>query len=120
MDATGLSELLILEDSAGKWAWDREGDDREGTDYWQKIVEEVGLDVDLDTPFLFKASLNYFVCVLNDVTVRLPRALWNYRVRSSESRRCSIREAIHATLADGIHLPSARSQGASRCFFKRH
>ncbi|KAH8826141.1 hypothetical protein DL96DRAFT_1710743 [Flagelloscypha sp. PMI_526] len=29
LDATGLSELLILEDIAGEWAWD-DGDDREG------------------------------------------------------------------------------------------
>ncbi|KAH8802329.1 hypothetical protein DL96DRAFT_1634283 [Flagelloscypha sp. PMI_526] len=173
LDATGLSELLISEDIARKWAWDREDNGREGTDVrlselcdivrgtgigglyvilsslhmtlsqiiiskiilqdvlfsserlqqkdsigcvgvlttaLAQIVDEVGLDVDLDAPFLSKTSLNCFVCVLNDVTAGLPRALRNCRVPSSKSPRCSIREAIHATLADGIHLPHARSQ----------
>ncbi|KAH8797198.1 hypothetical protein DL96DRAFT_1825344 [Flagelloscypha sp. PMI_526] len=173
LDATGFSELLILEDIAGKWAWDREDDDREGGDVrvselcdivggtglggfyailfslhmtvaqvitshkilqevlfsseeWKRkdtigcatrlkttlarIIEEVGLEVDLDAPFLSKNSLKCFVCVLNDVTTGRPRALRNYRVRSSKSPRCTIREAIHATLADGIHLPPVRTQ----------
>ncbi|KAH8797227.1 hypothetical protein DL96DRAFT_1825367 [Flagelloscypha sp. PMI_526] len=173
LDATGLSELLILEDIAGKWAWDREDDDREGADIpiselcdivggtgiggfyailfslnltvgevitshkilqsilfssneWEQknsagcvdmlktaltqIVEELGLEVDLDTPFLAKNSLKCFVCVLNDVTAGRPRALRNYRVRSSKSPRCSIREAIQAALADGVHLPPVLTQ----------
>ncbi|KAH8826151.1 hypothetical protein DL96DRAFT_1816565 [Flagelloscypha sp. PMI_526] len=173
LDATGFSELLILEDIAGKWAWDREDDEREGEDVrvselcdivggtglggfyailfslhmtvaqvitshkilqdvlfssegWKRkdtigcvtrlkttlarIIEEVGLEVDLDAPFLSKNSLKCFVCVLNDVTTGRPRALRNYRVRSSKSPRCTFREAIHATLADGIHLPPVRTQ----------
>ncbi|KAH8826127.1 hypothetical protein DL96DRAFT_1816561 [Flagelloscypha sp. PMI_526] len=173
LDATGFSELLILEDIAGKWAWDREDDDREGGDVrisefcdivggtglggfyailfslhmtvaqvitshkilqdvlfsseeWKRkdtigcvirlktalarIIEEVGLEVDLDTPFLSKNSLKCFVCVLNDVTTGRPRALRNYRVRSSKSPHCTIREAIHVTFADGIHIPPVRTQ----------
>ncbi|KAH8826183.1 hypothetical protein DL96DRAFT_1276081 [Flagelloscypha sp. PMI_526] len=173
LDATGLSELLILEDVAAKWAWDREDDDREGADIriselcdivggtgiggfyailfslnltvgqvitsqkilqnvlfsssqWERqdpvrcvdvlktalaqIVEEVSLEVDLDSPFLSKSLLKCFVCVLNDVTAGRPRALRNYRVRSSKSPHCSIREAIQATLADGVHLPPVRTQ----------
>ncbi|KAH8826186.1 hypothetical protein DL96DRAFT_1816591 [Flagelloscypha sp. PMI_526] len=173
LDATGLSELLILEDIAGKWAWDREDDDREGADIpigelcdivggtgiggfyailfslnltvgqvitshkilqnvlfssneWERkdstgcvdalktaltqVVEEVGLEVDLDSPFLSKNSLKCFVCVLNDITAGRSRALRNYRVRSSKSPRCSIREAIQATLADGVHLPPVHTQ----------
>ncbi|KAH8797238.1 hypothetical protein DL96DRAFT_1825374 [Flagelloscypha sp. PMI_526] len=172
LDASGLSELLILEDIAGKWAWDR-GDDREGRDVcvselcdivggtgiggfyailfslhmtigqviashkiiqtvvfssieWKRqdtlgcatvletalaqIVEAVGLDVDLDRPFLSNASLKCFVCVLNDLDASCARSLRNYRVRSSKSPHCSIREAIHATLADGVHLPSVYIQ----------
>ncbi|KAH8797192.1 hypothetical protein DL96DRAFT_1510327 [Flagelloscypha sp. PMI_526] len=173
LDATGFSELLILEDIAGKWAWDREDDDREGGDVriselsdivggtglggfyailfslhmtvaqvitshkilqdvvfsseeWKqkdmigsvamlktalaRIIEEVGLEVDLDTPFLSKNSLKCFVCVLNDVATGRSRALRNYRVRSSKSPRCTVREAIHATLADGVHLPAVYIQ----------
>ncbi|KAH8797221.1 hypothetical protein DL96DRAFT_1825361 [Flagelloscypha sp. PMI_526] len=173
LDATGLSELLILEDIAGKWAWDRDDDDREGgdvrvseicdivggtgiggfyailfslnltvgqviashrilqdvvfsSDVWERkdstgcvavlkaalamITEEVGLDVDFDSPFISKNSLKCFICVLNDLNPGCARALRNYSVRSSKSPRCSIREAIHATLADGIHLPPARTQ----------
>ncbi|KAH8809517.1 hypothetical protein DL96DRAFT_1561994 [Flagelloscypha sp. PMI_526] len=125
LNATGLSELLILEDIAGKWAWDHEDKDREATDVriseicdtvggtgiggpckticfpqtsgnkripldalktaLAQIVEEVGLDIDLDAPFLSKTSLNWiihansvivcFVSVLNDITAGLPRAL---------------------------------------------
>ncbi|KAH8797225.1 hypothetical protein DL96DRAFT_1825365 [Flagelloscypha sp. PMI_526] len=167
LDATGLSELFILEDIAGKWAWDH-GDDREGgdvraseifdivggtgiggfyailfslnmtiaqvitshkiiqnivfsSDEWgrkdavecaavlkialARIVEDVGLDIDLDGPFLSKDSLKCFICVLNDLNVGRARALRNYRIRSSTSPRCSIREAIHSTLADGTHIP---------------
>ncbi|KAH8797201.1 hypothetical protein DL96DRAFT_1721408 [Flagelloscypha sp. PMI_526] len=172
LNSTGLSQLLILEDIAGKWAWDQ-GDDREGgevrvseicdivggtgiggfyailfslnltveqvitshrilqnvvfaSDDWERkdsngcatllkdalaqIVEEVGLTVDLDGPFLSKESLKCYVCVLNDLHVGYARALRNYRVRSSKSPRCSIREAIHATLADGIHVPPSRTK----------
>ncbi|KAH8826192.1 ankyrin repeat-containing domain protein [Flagelloscypha sp. PMI_526] len=168
LDATGLSELLILEDIAGRWAWDREGDEREGVDVrvgelcdivggtglggfyailfslgmtiaqvieshkilqtilfssedWKRksidacsgvlnqalahIVEEVDLNITLDAPFLSKNSLKCFVCVLNSLSAGHARALRNYRVRTSKSPRCSIREAIHATLADGVHLP---------------
>ncbi|KAH8797218.1 hypothetical protein DL96DRAFT_1825358 [Flagelloscypha sp. PMI_526] len=164
LDASGLSELLILEDIAGKWAWDH-GDDREGgdvrvseicdivggtgiggfyailfslnmtiaqvikshktlqnvvfdSDEWERkdsngctallkkamaqIVEEVGLTVDLDGPFLSKDTFKCYVCLLNDLHVGCARALRSYRVRSSKSPRCSIREAIHATLADGV------------------
>ncbi|KAH8826163.1 hypothetical protein DL96DRAFT_1816575 [Flagelloscypha sp. PMI_526] len=167
LDATCLSELFILENIAGKWAWDH-GDDRDGgdvrvseicdivggtgiggfyailfslnmtiaqvitshkilqnlvfsSDEWERedpvkcaavlktalarIVEEVGLDVDLDSPFLSKDTLKCFICVLNDLNVGRARALRNYRVRSSTNPRCSIREAIHATLADRTHLP---------------
>ncbi|KAH8826123.1 hypothetical protein DL96DRAFT_1607243 [Flagelloscypha sp. PMI_526] len=172
LDATGLSELLILEDIAGKWAWDHE-DDREGgdvraseicdivggtgiggfyailfslnltvaqvitshkilqnvvfsSDDWERkdtngcvavlrtalgqIVEEMGLIVDLDGPFLSKDSLKCYVCILDDLHVGCARSLRNYRVRSSKSPRCSIRQAIHATLADGVHLPAIRVQ----------
>ncbi|KAH8826125.1 hypothetical protein DL96DRAFT_1466115 [Flagelloscypha sp. PMI_526] len=51
-----------------------------------------------------------YVCVLNDLNAGRSRALRNYWVRSSKSPRCTIREAIHATLADGIHLPPVRTQ----------
>ncbi|KAH8797239.1 hypothetical protein DL96DRAFT_1825375 [Flagelloscypha sp. PMI_526] len=168
LDATGLSELLILEDIAGRWTWDRDNDEREGGDVrvselfdivggtglggfyailfsldmtiaqvieshkilqtvlffsqeWQQknidacvnlldkvlaqIMEGVGLNMDLNTPFLSKNSLKCFVCVVNDLNAGCARSLRNYRVRTSKSPRCSIREAIHATLADGIHLP---------------
>ncbi|KAH8826133.1 hypothetical protein DL96DRAFT_1805404 [Flagelloscypha sp. PMI_526] len=172
LDATGLSELLILEDIAGKWAWDH-GDDREEGDFrvseicdivggtgiggfyailfslnmtvaqvitshkilqnavfsseeWERqdangcttvlrealahIIQEAGLNIDLDGPFLSKDSLKCYVCVLNDLNAGRSRAPRNYRVRSSKSPHCSIREAIHATLADGIHLPPVRTQ----------
>ncbi|KAH8797207.1 hypothetical protein DL96DRAFT_1825351 [Flagelloscypha sp. PMI_526] len=172
LDATCLSELLILEDIAGKWAWDH-GDDREGgdvrvgeicdivggtgiggfyailfslnmtigqvitshkilqnivfaSDEWarkdpikcaavlktalEQLVKEVGLTVDLDGPFLSKDSLKCYVCILDDLHVGSARSLRNYRVRSSKSPRCSIREAIHVTLADGTHLPPTRVQ----------
>ncbi|KAH8826191.1 hypothetical protein DL96DRAFT_1276270 [Flagelloscypha sp. PMI_526] len=168
LDATGLSQLLILEDIAGRWAWDREGDDREGGDIriselcdivggtglggfyailfslgmtiaqvieshkiihtvlfsseeWKRknfaacggvlnqalarIVEEAGLSTVLDAPFLAKNSFKCFVCVLNNLNAGQARALKNYRVRTSKSPRCSLREVIHATLADGVHLP---------------
>ncbi|KAH8797204.1 hypothetical protein DL96DRAFT_1688769 [Flagelloscypha sp. PMI_526] len=172
LDATGLSELLILEDIAGKWAWDHE-DDREGgdvraseicdivggtgiggfyailfslnltvsqvitshkilqnvvfsSDEWERkdtdgctvilrkalgqMVEDVGLAIDLDGPFLSNDSLKCYVCILDDLHVGCARSLRNYRVRSSKSPRCSIREAIYATLADGVHLPPTRVQ----------
>ncbi|KAH8797235.1 hypothetical protein DL96DRAFT_999754 [Flagelloscypha sp. PMI_526] len=167
MEATGLSELLILEDIAGRWAWDRENDDREGGDIraseicdmvggtglggfyailfslhmtisqvieshkilqnalfsseeWERkatsgcsavlntalarIIEETGASFDLDGPFLSKNTLKCFICVLNDLNARRARGLRNYRIRTSKPSRCSIREAIHATLADGVHL----------------
>ncbi|KAH8797211.1 hypothetical protein DL96DRAFT_1788254 [Flagelloscypha sp. PMI_526] len=167
LDATSLSELFMLENIAGKWAWDH-GDDREGgdvrisemcdivggtgiggfyailfslnmtiaqvvtshkilqkdvfsSDEWgrkdpvecaavlktalARILEDVGLDVDLDSPFLSKDSLKCFICVLNDLNVECARALRNYRVRSSTNPRCSIGEALCATLADGTRLP---------------
>ncbi|KAH8826171.1 hypothetical protein DL96DRAFT_1816580 [Flagelloscypha sp. PMI_526] len=173
LDATGLSQLLMLEDIAGKWAWDREGDDREGrdvrvsefceivggtgiggfyailfslnmtvgqvitshkilqdvllsSDEWERkdtlgsaavlklalerTIEEAALTVDLDGPFISKNSLKCFVCVLNNLTAGRARALRNYRVRSSKSPHCSIREAIHATLADEVHLPAVYIQ----------
>ncbi|KAH8826177.1 hypothetical protein DL96DRAFT_1275946 [Flagelloscypha sp. PMI_526] len=172
LDASGLSELLMLEDIAGKWAWDHE-DDREGgevqvseicdivggtgiggfyailfslnltvaevitshkilqnvvfsSDEWERndtngcvavlrkalerIVQEVGLTVDLDGPFLSKDSLKCYVCILDDLHVASARSLRNYRVRSSKSPHCSIREAIHTTLADVVHLPPTRVQ----------
>ncbi|KAH8797236.1 hypothetical protein DL96DRAFT_1825373 [Flagelloscypha sp. PMI_526] len=168
LDATGLSQLLILEDIAGRWTWDREGDEREGGDVqisefcdivggtglggfyailfslgmtiaqvieshkiihtvlfssedWKRknfeacggvlnqalarIAEEVGLSTVLDAPFLSKNSFKCYVCVLNNLNAGQARALRNYRVRTSKSPRCSLREAIHATLADGVHLP---------------
>ncbi|KAH8826193.1 ankyrin repeat-containing domain protein [Flagelloscypha sp. PMI_526] len=75
-----------------------------------RIAKEVGLDFDLDSPFLSKNSLKCFVCVLNDLNAGRARAIRNYRIRSSKSPHCSIREAIHATLSDGVHLPSVYIQ----------
>ncbi|KAH8797237.1 hypothetical protein DL96DRAFT_1788318 [Flagelloscypha sp. PMI_526] len=69
------------------------------------VSEEVGLNVDLNAPFLSTNSLKCFVCVLNNLNAGHVRALRNYRVRTSKSPRCSIREAIHVTLADGVRLP---------------
>ncbi|KAH8824079.1 hypothetical protein DL96DRAFT_1532435 [Flagelloscypha sp. PMI_526] len=168
LDATGLSELLILEDIAGKWAWDHEGDDREGGDVraselcdmvggtglggfyailfslnmtiaqviashkilqnvlfsseeWERkaaneciavlkvalaeVIDKTGMNFTLDDPFLSKDSLKCFVCVLNDLNAGCVRVLRNYRTRTSKSPRSTILEAVHATLADGVHLP---------------
>ncbi|KAH8797231.1 hypothetical protein DL96DRAFT_1788288 [Flagelloscypha sp. PMI_526] len=114
LDASGLSELFILEDIAGKWAWDRERDDRDGGDvrlselcdivggtgiggrvetrghYWMHDFAEDGsstnrrrswLRIEPGQPISFE-GLAQMVC---------------YQNRN--------REAIRATLADGIHLP---------------
>ncbi|KAH8828872.1 hypothetical protein DL96DRAFT_1814185 [Flagelloscypha sp. PMI_526] len=168
LDASGLSQLLILENIAGRWAWDRDGDDREGEDVrvsemcdmvggtglggfyailfsldmtigqviashmilqnvvfssreWkqnnvggcgallnfalERILEDTGVTVNLDSPFLAKSSLKCFICVLNNLNAGLARGLRNYRSRASKSPRYTIREAFHATLADGTHLP---------------
>ncbi|KAH8797997.1 ankyrin repeat-containing domain protein [Flagelloscypha sp. PMI_526] len=170
LDSTGLSELLILENIAGRWVWDVGDEEREGEDvraseiceivcgtglggfyailfslhltigqviaahtllqkmlFSSKIWEQknvtaclallnetlaqaaghVGLTVDLDSPFLSKTSLKCCIFVLNNLNTGHARALRNYRIRTSKSLRCTIRQAIHATLADGVHLPYA-------------
>ncbi|KAH8823155.1 hypothetical protein DL96DRAFT_1683321 [Flagelloscypha sp. PMI_526] len=72
-----------------------------------RIIQQLDDKIDLDVPFLSKNFLKCFVCVLNDRNVNgRVRALRTYRVRASTSPNCTIRQAIHATLANGIHLPS--------------
>ncbi|KAH8813964.1 hypothetical protein DL96DRAFT_1685224 [Flagelloscypha sp. PMI_526] len=70
-----------------------------------EIVQQLDNMVDLDDPFLSRNALKCFVSVLN-VHYTGARALRNYRVRASTSPDCSIRQAIHATLSDGVHLPA--------------
>ncbi|KAH8832414.1 ankyrin repeat-containing domain protein [Flagelloscypha sp. PMI_526] len=75
-----------------------------------RVVHQLNEPVDLDGPFLSKSALKCFVCVLNNLDASHARALRNYRVRESTSPNCTIRQAIHATLADCIHLPAMSCQ----------
>ncbi|KAH8825522.1 ankyrin repeat-containing domain protein [Flagelloscypha sp. PMI_526] len=70
-----------------------------------EIVQLLDEKIDLDGPFLSTNVLKCFICVLNPRHAGRARPLRNYRVRASTSPDCSIRQAIHATLADGLHLP---------------
>ncbi|KAH8814454.1 hypothetical protein DL96DRAFT_413490 [Flagelloscypha sp. PMI_526] len=60
------------------------------------------LDENFDTP----DSPKGVVCILNPTYPSTPRFLRTYRVRQGFGPRCTIRQAFHTTLADGIHLPS--------------
>ncbi|KAH8813963.1 hypothetical protein DL96DRAFT_1821165 [Flagelloscypha sp. PMI_526] len=71
-----------------------------------EIVHQLDHKIDLDGPFLSKNDLKCFICVLNAHHTGGVRALRNYRVRASTSPDCTIRQAIHATLSDGVHLPT--------------
>ncbi|KAH8800556.1 ankyrin repeat-containing domain protein [Flagelloscypha sp. PMI_526] len=63
-----------------------------------------GVFVDLNSPFLSNTTIKCFVLVQNNQGHH-PRALRNYRVRTVPSSRCTIRQALHTTLADLEHLP---------------
>ncbi|KAH8813960.1 hypothetical protein DL96DRAFT_1821161 [Flagelloscypha sp. PMI_526] len=75
-----------------------------------EIVQQLDVMIDLDGPFLSRNALKCLVCVQTARFAARSRALRNYRVRTSTSPECSIRQAIHATLADGIHLPAISIQ----------
>ncbi|KAH8806827.1 WD40-repeat-containing domain protein [Flagelloscypha sp. PMI_526] len=59
------------------------------------------LEDNLDTP----DSPKGMICILNPVYPKTPRFLRTYRVRQGFGPRCTIRQAFHAALADGVHLP---------------
>ncbi|KAH8806738.1 hypothetical protein DL96DRAFT_1630772, partial [Flagelloscypha sp. PMI_526] len=70
------------------------------------IIEQNQIQVDLSSPFGSKGEpIKCFVCVVNDKNTTHPRILRNYRIRTSPNPRCTIRQALRATLADGTHLP---------------
>ncbi|KAH8806822.1 hypothetical protein DL96DRAFT_1822174 [Flagelloscypha sp. PMI_526] len=59
------------------------------------------LEENLDAPDCPKGM----ICILNPVYPSTPRFLRTYRVRQGFGPRCTIRQAFHAALADGVHLP---------------
>ncbi|KAH8806823.1 hypothetical protein DL96DRAFT_599049 [Flagelloscypha sp. PMI_526] len=59
------------------------------------------LEENLDAP----DSPKGMICILNPVYPNIPRFLRTYRVRQGFGPRCTIRQAFHAALADGLHLP---------------
>ncbi|KAH8828953.1 hypothetical protein DL96DRAFT_1708126 [Flagelloscypha sp. PMI_526] len=63
---------------------------------------------DLNSPFFSKDCKKCYIVVLNETKANTPppRALRTYKVRASPSPRCTIRQALHATLADLEHFPA--------------
>ncbi|KAH8813600.1 hypothetical protein DL96DRAFT_1821362 [Flagelloscypha sp. PMI_526] len=91
--------------SSPLWA----GNDCEGSsslldEALNEMQSQTGLSVELDSTFRSKTSTKCFVLVQNNRGYH-PRALRNYRVRTVPSSPCTIRQALHTTLADLTHFP---------------
>lgn len=56
------------------------------------------------------------ICVLNPISTIVPRFLRTYKTRSNFGPRATIRQALHATLADQIHLSSVQIPAGSEEF----
>ncbi|KAH8813591.1 ankyrin repeat-containing domain protein [Flagelloscypha sp. PMI_526] len=99
----------ILEDkllSSPLWAGkDRDGCSRLLDEALDEMQSQTGVSVELDSLFRSNTPTKCFVLVQNDSRRHHPRALRNYRVRTVPSSRCTIRQALHATLANPEHLP---------------
>ncbi|KAH8800549.1 ankyrin repeat-containing domain protein, partial [Flagelloscypha sp. PMI_526] len=99
----------ILEDqllSSPLWAGkDHEGCSRLLDEALKHMQSQTGVFVELDSPFRSQASTKCFILVQNNTQGHHPRALRNYRVRTVPSSNCTIRQALHTTLAGSEYLP---------------
>ncbi|KAH8800543.1 hypothetical protein DL96DRAFT_1823872 [Flagelloscypha sp. PMI_526] len=99
----------IIEDkllSSPVWAGkDCEGCSKLLDEALNEMQSQTGVSVNLDSLFRSQTSVKCFVLVQNNGRGHHPRALRNYRVRTIPSSRCTIRQALHTTLADLEHLP---------------
>ncbi|KAH8817550.1 ankyrin repeat-containing domain protein [Flagelloscypha sp. PMI_526] len=151
-----LSELYILQEAAGRWAFrkglDLRGDEVRPTDMFDiiggtgiggvivltttkafmpsffsdpwnnkaqqacvdtlkatldEIIEAFEIETSLDSPFEEKnAQTKCFVCTVNPVAASSCRLLRNYRPRTDQSPRCTIRQVLHATLSNHDQIPA--------------
>ncbi|KAH8813589.1 hypothetical protein DL96DRAFT_1821354 [Flagelloscypha sp. PMI_526] len=98
-----LEDKLLL---SPLWAGnDREGCSRLLDEALKEMQSQTGVSVELDSPFHSRTSTKCFVLVQNNSQGHHPRALRNYRVRPVPSSSCTIRQALHTTLADLEHFP---------------
>ncbi|KAH8826470.1 hypothetical protein DL96DRAFT_1681524 [Flagelloscypha sp. PMI_526] len=88
---------------------DREGCSRVLDEALDEMLSLASVDVELDSGFLSNTSTKCFIAVLNSDTPHM-RAFRSYRIRTVPSPRCTLRQVLHATLADTEHLPHVRVQ----------
>ncbi|KAH8823509.1 hypothetical protein DL96DRAFT_1617793 [Flagelloscypha sp. PMI_526] len=72
----------------------------------EDVFNTLEIPESLDSPLECKNHCKGFICVVNDIAISSCRLLRTYKARKSRGSGCTIRQAIHATLADGIHLSS--------------
>ncbi|KAH8834358.1 ankyrin repeat-containing domain protein [Flagelloscypha sp. PMI_526] len=76
-----------------------------------EIFAELDIEICLDSAFEDGIpSTKCVVCILSLESAEACRLLCNYRPRRSHSPHCTIRQVLHATFADCIHLPPVRIQ----------
>ncbi|KAH8797107.1 hypothetical protein DL96DRAFT_1788832 [Flagelloscypha sp. PMI_526] len=76
-----------------------------------EIVNTLGIETSLDSPFAEKnPQAKCFVCVVNPAAATSCRLLRNYRSRTDQGPRCTIRQVLHATLSNHVHLPAVGIQ----------
>ncbi|KAH8817549.1 hypothetical protein DL96DRAFT_389535 [Flagelloscypha sp. PMI_526] len=72
-----------------------------------EIMNVGEIETPLDSPFMEKNPLaKCFVCVVNPDAATSCRLLRNYRSRTDQGPRCTIREVLHATLSNHAQLPA--------------
>ncbi|KAH8817544.1 hypothetical protein DL96DRAFT_389437 [Flagelloscypha sp. PMI_526] len=72
-----------------------------------EIVQVFEIETSLDSPFEEKnVQTKCFVCTINPAAASSYRLLRNYRPRTSQGPRCTIRQVIHATLSNHVQLPA--------------
>ncbi|KAH8797098.1 hypothetical protein DL96DRAFT_1825531 [Flagelloscypha sp. PMI_526] len=72
-----------------------------------EIVQVLKIETSLDLPFEEKTThTKCFVCTINPAAPSSCRLLRNYRPRTDQSPRCTIRQVLHATLSNHVQLPA--------------
>ncbi|KAH8806809.1 hypothetical protein DL96DRAFT_1536582 [Flagelloscypha sp. PMI_526] len=77
-----------------------------------EVVRTVGITKSLDSTFKTGATKG-FVCVINTGRPEGSRLLRNYKARALRTPQCTIRQALEASLADGVCLPAIRIEDES-------
>ncbi|KAH8817554.1 hypothetical protein DL96DRAFT_389622 [Flagelloscypha sp. PMI_526] len=72
-----------------------------------EIINVAEIETSLDSAFAEKnPQAKCFVCVVNPDAATSCRLLRNYRSRTDQGPRCTIREVLHATLSNHAQLPA--------------